>query len=104
MSHNLWLDLDPPLCIDCGPRPQECWNTCGGNDGVSEWKGFCNKCDTASGKTGACCLLGSDGDPEECKKVPPESFIYTDYHTCVTVPGIHHRLFYSFPFSGAPLC
>merc|ERR1719437_349469 len=81
---------DVPQCTDCGPRPMECWETCG------QTKGYCSACDSASGTRGACCYKGGDPsepappaedmDPEECDTVDPGQFLYTGYHACVLLP------------------
>jgi len=79
-----------PECTDCGPRPMECWETCG------QKKGYCSACDSASGTRGACCYNAGDTsapappaddmDPHECDTVDPAQFLYTGYHVCVLLP------------------
>ena len=79
--YNFWNHLDAPKCTGCGDRPQECWTTCGAN------RGYCGKCDSESGKKGACCMRDDLDDPQECKNVQSKSSKYTGYHTCVLEPG-----------------
>merc|ERR1712113_606619 len=72
-----------PQCTNCGPRPMECWETCG------QKKGYCSACDSASGTRGACCYKGRDPsepappaedmDPEECDTVDPAQFLHSGY-------------------------
>jgi hypothetical protein len=78
---------DVPQCTNCGSRPMECWEACGGT------KGYCTVCDSVSGRRGACCYKGGpsdppppspeDKDPEECSTVDQDQFLYTGYHMCV---------------------
>ena len=91
------ITVNEPQCIGCGSRPQECYESCGGRDGGEEWRGYCNKCDSLSGRRGACCMPDTEGDPEECKRVPGESYKYRDWHTCVLVPGRLSNIAYSRP-------
>ena len=69
------------MCTNCGTRDMECWGTC------NEQAGYCNQCDSKSGKKGACCKLDESSDPQECQDVPTSSFYYQSYHMCVLVPG-----------------
>jgi len=75
-----------PQCTNCGPRPMECWATCGGK------RGYCSACDSLSGRRGACCYQGGPSDPpappsdeyaDECQTVDPAQFVHTGYHMCV---------------------
>ncbi|CAK0901714.1 unnamed protein product, partial [Prorocentrum cordatum] len=70
--------VEAPLCIDCGnvKGPMECWDGCHG-------RGYCSKCNSASGTLGACCMKGDPDDPEECQNAPEENFFYEGYHMCV---------------------
>ena len=65
----------------------ECWNTCTDEKGDGNAAGYCNKCNSMTGKRGACCKLNAENDPEECKSVPESSFHYHGYHMCVLTSG-----------------
>lgn len=86
MKFDSMAGSDVPQCTNCGSRPMECWETCGGK------KGYCSACDSVSGRRGACCYSAGpsdppappeDQDPDECNTVDSDQFLYTGYHMCV---------------------